>query len=146
MPATPSNAEARASRRDFLSWSLKGLLGASALTALGGLVRFLNFETEPPPQKVFDLGPATDYPEGTRTAIAGAQAVLLRDANGYRALSLICPHLGCEVEMQTDGFACPCHGSKFNVRGDRTAGPTPRGLDGLRLELTAEGHLILHKD
>lgn len=41
-----------------------------------------------------------------------------------------CPHLGCRVPWceETQRFECPCHGSKFNIAGERLEGPTPRGL------------------
>ena len=47
-----------------------------------------------------------------------------------RALSNVCPHLGCPVAW-TPGdhkFHCPCHGSVFNEAGDHIAGPAPRGM------------------
>jgi Rieske Fe-S protein len=33
------------------------------------------------------------------------------------------------VPAQPSGFGCPCHGSQFDVEGNRTAGPAPRALD-----------------
>jgi Rieske Fe-S protein len=33
------------------------------------------------------------------------------------------------VPTQPAGFGCPCHGSQFDVEGNRTAGPAPRALD-----------------
>ena len=47
--------------------------------------------------------------------------------------SPICPHLGCQFQWSGDQnrFACPCHGSQFNLDGEHLAGPAPRGLDPL---------------
>jgi cytochrome b6-f complex iron-sulfur subunit len=134
------------SRRSVLTWALKGLLGASGLLAFGGLLRFFDYQTEPPRQTAFDAGPVADLPQGSRTVIAEAQAVLLHDAGGFRALSLVCPHLGCQVEPRADDFTCPCHGSRFNLRGERLHGPAPRGLRALRLEIDGAGHAIVHTD
>jgi Rieske Fe-S protein len=40
-------------------------------------------------------------------------------------IGLICPHLGCVVEMDDSGFTCPCHGSKFNADGSLKKAPPP---------------------
>jgi isorenieratene synthase len=45
---------------------------------------------------------------------------------GYRALSGRCTHMGCPVGLDaaTGGFACPCHGAKYDADGRPTEGPT----------------------
>jgi isorenieratene synthase len=47
-------------------------------------------------------------------------------ARGYRAVSGRCTHMGCPVgfDPATGGFACPCHGAKYDNNGTPTAGPT----------------------
>jgi Rieske Fe-S protein len=40
------------------------------------------------------------------------------------------------------GYGCPCHGSQFDVEGNRTAGPAVRALDRYGFEID-NGHLIL---
>jgi quinol---cytochrome c reductase iron-sulfur subunit, bacillus type len=40
------------------------------------------------------------------------------------------------------GYGCPCHGSQFDVEGNRTAGPAVRALDRYAFEID-NGHLIL---
>ena len=155
MSATPSNADAdasrqgaklRPSRRDFLALSTKGLLTLSGLLALGGLWRFLSYRADPSPPTEFDLGPSEKYPPGSPTLLPEARAVLLHTSSGFVALSTTCPHLGCQVEPAVDGFACPCHGSRFDRMGGLQRGPADRPLRPLRVEETAEGHLILHTD
>jgi Rieske Fe-S protein len=52
---------------------------------------------------------------------------------GFVIFSSICPHLGFRFNWD-DGakrFICPCHGSQFDIVGEKTAGPAPRGLDPL---------------
>lgn len=41
-----------------------------------------------------------------------------------------CTHLGCEVSWNSGAgqFQCPCHGGKYDGRGNRIAGPPPRPL------------------
>jgi isorenieratene synthase len=45
---------------------------------------------------------------------------------GFRALSGRCTHMGCPVGLDaaTGGFACPCHGAKYDAEGRPTEGPT----------------------
>lgn len=47
------------------------------------------------------------------------------------ALYQTCVHLGCRVPWcsPSQGFECPCHGTKYNSVGEYIAGPAPRNLD-----------------
>ena len=60
-----------------------------------------------------------------------------------RALSVICPHLGCGIELSPDAhqFACPCHDSSFDLTGKRVGGPSPRPMDELEAEVGAGGEV-----
>ena len=63
---------------------------------------------------------------------------------GLSALFQRCVHLGCRVPWceTSQGFECPCHGSKYNYAGEYEAGPAPRNLD--RFEVTEEnGRMIV---
>lgn len=53
------------------------------------------------------------------------------EAAGMMALFQRCVHLGCRVPWcaPSQGFECPCHGSKYNAIGEYFAGPAPRNLD-----------------
>ncbi len=132
------------SRRDFLKLARDGFLYLSGALALGGLLRFLDFQPDPIPQTEFDLGPAAGYLLNSRTLLADVPAILLHTEGGFSALSMVCTHLGCTVEQKTDGFACPCHGSRFNMDGIVTHGPAEKALRSLRVDDTAESHLILY--
>jgi cytochrome b6-f complex iron-sulfur subunit len=132
------------SRRDFLKLTRNGFLYLSGALALGGLLRFLNFQTGTAPQTEFDLGPAADYPLNSHTLLADVPAALLHTEKGFSALSLICTHLGCTVEQKADGFSCPCHGSRFSMEGNVTRGPAAESLPSLRVEAKGDGHLILY--
>ena len=133
-------------RRDFLKLTTTALLTASGLLGLGGLFRFLDYQTEPPPKTEFDIGPASKYPLDSRTLLPGVPAVLIHNAAGFSALSLVCTHLGCTIEQNADGFACPCHGSRYNADGLVQRGPALKSLHPLRIEITKEETLILHTD
>lgn len=133
-------------RRDFLKLTTTALLTASGLLGLGGLLRFLDYRTEPPLKTEFDLGAATKYPLDSRTLLPDVPAVLIHAESGFSALSLVCTHLGCTVEQNADGFACPCHGSGFDSSGNVTHGPAAQRLRSLRVEDNPQGKLILHTD
>ena len=133
-------------RRDFLKLATSTLLGASGILGLGAIFRFLDFQAGPKPITEFDLGPASTYPVGSRTPLVVVPALLTRNASGFSAISLICTHLGCTVEVSGNGFACPCHGSHFDEQGRVLRGPALKPLPSLRLEINANGHLILHTD
>jgi cytochrome b6-f complex iron-sulfur subunit len=66
-------------------------------------------------------------------------------AQGIMPLYQRCVHLGCRVPFcaQSQWFECPCHGSKYNTAGEYKLGPAPRGLDRFRVEVTAEGDVLV---
>jgi cytochrome b6-f complex iron-sulfur subunit len=133
-------------RRDFLKLTTTALLTASGLLGLGALFRFLDYQTEPPPKTEFDLGPASQYSPDSRTLLPDVPAVLIHNQAGFSALSLVCTHLGCTVDQNADGFACPCHGSRYNADGLVQRGPAAKPLRHLHVELKADNTLVLHMD
>jgi cytochrome b6-f complex iron-sulfur subunit len=57
-----------------------------------------------------------------------------------------CVHLGCRVPSceSSQGFECPCHGSKYNFHGEYQDGPAPRNMDRFVLEIDdATGDLVI---
>jgi cytochrome b6-f complex iron-sulfur subunit len=133
------------SRRDFLKSSALGLLGLSGMLGVGGLIRFLSFEPDPPPPQQFDVGLSGNYPVGSHTVLQAIPAILIHADDGFHALSLTCPHLGCTVEAKPDEFICPCHGSRYDKNGKLLEGPATKGLSPLRVEVTQNGKLIIYK-
>jgi cytochrome b6-f complex iron-sulfur subunit len=131
------------SRRDVLKLARDGFLYLSGALALSGLLRFLDHDSNPAPQTEFDLGSVSQYPLNSRTLLSDPPAVLLHTESGFSALSLVCTHLGCTVEKDADGFACPCHGSRFDKNGNVTQGPAAKQLRSLCVEITDEGNLTL---
>jgi cytochrome b6-f complex iron-sulfur subunit len=132
------------SRGSFVTLLVKGSLAGSALLGLGMLGRFISYQSEQSPPSQYDLGLAADYPVGSRTLVPTAQAIIIHNSLGFIAISLVCPHLGCIVNVTSDGFACPCHGSHFLTDGSLRNGPASRPLTALRVETNADGHLILY--
>ena len=66
------------------------------------------------------------------------------DAVGLMALFQRCVHLGCRVPWcgPSQGFECPCHGSKYNSIGEYFAGPAPRNLDRFAVEIRNDRFII----
>ena len=62
--------------------------------------------------------------------------------------SPLCTHLGCGYRWaaQENKFACPCHGSEFNVDGKVLAGPAPRPLDRLPSKVENGRLLVIFKE
>jgi hypothetical protein len=66
-----------------------------------------------------------------------------------RALSQVCPHLGCRPNPCAEDFwfHCPCHQSRYDRLGIKPAGerfgPAPRSMDRLSIEVDADGVLTI---
>jgi Rieske Fe-S protein len=69
---------------------------------------------------------------GPQGAILGKPTIKKRTANGPVEFVPVIPA----------GYGCPCHGSQFDVEGNRTAGPAVRALDRYGFEID-NGRLIL---
>ncbi len=134
------------SGRDFFKTITTALLTISGALGIAALFRFLDHETEPPVQTAFDIGLASNYPIGSRSIIPDVPAILIHTPSGFSALSLVCTHLGCTVERKNYGFECPCHGSEYDANGNVLRGPAQKPLRALRVEITADQHVILHTD
>jgi cytochrome b6-f complex iron-sulfur subunit len=72
-------------------------------------------------------------------------AVLIRSNGSFSAYSLICTHLGCTVQVKSDFFACPCHGSQYALDGKVTRRPAGSPLQALQVEVNSDGNLIVYK-
>lgn len=81
--------------------------------------------------------PLTRYPElaqrdgALRFQVAGREDpvdVLVVGDGEFAALSPICTHLGCTVEVQGTFLVCPCHGSTYERSGRVIRGPAERPL------------------
>ncbi|MFC1829976.1 ubiquinol-cytochrome c reductase iron-sulfur subunit [Thermodesulfobacteriota bacterium] len=126
----------KASRRSFLN-ALWIALGIVALIEFIGLViAFLL------PRKkrvkagefgnIIEAGPVETFALDSVTAFVRGRFYLARlEDGGFLALSRKCTHLGCTVPWMSEEkkFACPCHSSAFDIRGEVVSSPAPRALD-----------------
>lgn len=134
-------------RRDFLGiaalWTSVAALG----TALAGVLRLPKPAVLPGPLRVFKLGDPAQFAVGTTTRVDTGNFFLFRDDQGFHAISSVCTHLGCIVAHQdSEGFACPCHGSRFNEEGNVVGGPAPAGLPWLEIALAPDGQLQVNAE
>lgn len=79
--------------------------------------------------------------EATPFVVAGGEP----GGIGLMALWQRCVHLGCRVPAcgSSQGFECPCHGSKYNGHGEYNSGPAPRNLDRFGVSVDEAGDFII---
>jgi cytochrome b6-f complex iron-sulfur subunit len=159
-------------RRRFLL--IMGWLGASVAT-LFGTAKVLQFlfpgatGEEPLAFKV-NVDPAS-ITIGNPLQITAKRVSIVRDEGGFYAVYLICTHLGCTPnyttsvtqgtgvsddvaksygerkasEQQTNGWACPCHGSRYFIDSTNFYGPAPRPMDWVAVEYAPDGSLVVDR-
>ena len=90
----------------------------------------------------FVVGKVEDFQDGSVTSVRDGKFFLVRQGNEFRALYQVCTHLGCLLRPTQDGFACPCHGSKFDQDGKLIASPAPRDMDEFVMEIV-DGNVVV---
>lgn len=81
--------------------------------------------------------------------LRGKDLILLRSGEReIKAMSTVCPHLGCTVHWQKDKkqFFCPCHAGVFDPNGKVVSGPPPRDLDSYTIDIEGDNVYIFSKD
>ena len=121
-------------RRSFLKLAWLGIGIAALSEASWIVVSFLKPRRKEPKNagSLVVAGPSDVFAPGTVTAFPAGKFYLVRLADGgFLALHRQCTHLGCSVpwDEAAGRFACPCHASAFDLRGDVLAPPAPRPLD-----------------
>jgi Rieske Fe-S protein len=130
-------------RRNVLSrlamWvSLAASYGTAAL--LG--VRYLYPRRKPVVMRSIFVARLDDLADGESRVVKdlyGNPVSVVRDGKTLRALSTVCPHLGCRTRWEgaEQRFFCPCHNAAFDKEGQVLSGPPPRPLDRYDLEIVA---------
>jgi Rieske Fe-S protein len=122
------------SRRDFIG-ELAG--GLATLTLAAPLIAS-NGPGEPrPPKSALAELKIEDHPELkqvggyviVKKTAAGDVLVIRSSASEYSALSVVCPHLQCNVKVKSANLIqCPCHQSGYRADGTYISGPAKTGL------------------
>jgi cytochrome b6-f complex iron-sulfur subunit len=141
----PEEQEELMTRRRVLSWlSSFGLLGSAVITVFSNLIFIKPRATYGKPQRL-SIGKPEVYPAGTKIALDEHRICIVREANRVAAISTTCTHLGCIVAPSETGFACPCHGSRFDQDGNVVGGPAPKQLAWYKVVLAPNGELEVDK-
>jgi len=123
-------------RRQFV----KGL----ALLAIcgGALWRFLVPQRGQKDKVLLEVDPNTIPPRGALVYNQSRVVVIRREEDVY-ALSLVCTHLGCTVNVTEEKLVCPCHGSIFDRDGNVIKGPSRQPLERLKTEQRGDTLVVL---
>ena len=149
---TPRHVPDAVSRRGFLSVLGVGWVACTSavagLAAVGVRILFPNVLYEP--AQSFTAGFPEEFAVGRvdeRFKVSHG-VWIVREAEGFYALSTVCTHLGCTpIWMASeDKFKCPCHGSGFERDGINIEGPAPRPLERYRITLAEDGQLVIDKN
>ena len=133
-------------RRSLVAWlSSVGLFGSAVLAALSDVIFFKPRVTYGQPA-VFQIGKPEDYPPGVRIAREAERICIVREGNKMAAISTTCTHLGCSVSISDTGFACPCHGSRYDQDGAVTGGPAPKALPWFKVSVAPNGEVEVDKN
>jgi cytochrome b6-f complex iron-sulfur subunit len=124
------------SRRSFLNKIWIGLGIVAFLELAGMIVMYLrpvkSRAKSSESSTIIEAGPVASFPPDSVTAFVRGKFYLCRlEDGGFLAISRKCTHLGCTVPWldKEKRFACPCHGSSFDITGAVTSPPAPRALD-----------------
>lgn len=136
------------SRRNFLTVAGWGLFFATVGAYLSQILGYKGFFYpkvlfEPSPK--FAVGEPKSFLENSVTTLKSRKIFVVRDGNSFKAISVVCQHLGCAVEFSKEKniFECPCHGSKYYRNGVNFAGPAPRPLSHFEVVLSDSGKLVV---
>jgi len=133
-------------RRDFLGLAAVWSAAAAVIVALIGALRLPMPSVFPESNSRVKLGPFEQFLASSVTAVPEHRLWIYSRPEGLYAISAVCTHLGCIVSAQEEGgFFCPCHGSRFDAEGKVVAGPAPRPLMYLDLNLSPDGQLVVDK-
>ena len=132
--ASPDPAGPGVERRSLLRLAWLGLGVAALAEGVWIVASFLRPRRREPASAghLVVAGPADGFAPGSVTAFPAGRFYLVRLADGgFLALHRQCTHLGCSVpwDEAAGRFACPCHASAFDLRGEVLAPPAPRPLD-----------------
>jgi cytochrome b6-f complex iron-sulfur subunit len=163
---------AEVSRRHFLLFM--AAVAALAGTVMGGIktlgFMFPNATLEEPLAFSVDADPSS-ITVGNPLQITEKRVSIVRDDGGFYAVYLICTHLGCtpnyvtnvtsgtgvadEVAKQhgqrqpaqqiPNGWACPCHGSRYFIDSTNFYGPAPRPMDWVDISYSPAGQLVVDR-
>ncbi len=143
----PDDKDPKISRRSFLALLGVGacLLGAGTLVN-ASFLGFLYPNAMKVPPSVFSIGRPDEVLSRDGKIFLPKQKVFVETMSGkVRVQTAVCTHLGCTVNANETGFACPCHGSTYDKHGLNTGGPAPLPLVYFHVYKGASGDIMVDK-
>jgi cytochrome b6-f complex iron-sulfur subunit len=124
------------SRRRFFSWMGWGSSTAFLVSSAAAMVKFFYPKVTYEPDQQFRAGFPEDFPQGKMVFLPDWKVFVVREPEGFHAISAVCTHLGCTViwEEKLGIFYCRCHGGRFHRDGHNFA-----------LSLDDNGQLVVDK-
>ena len=129
-------------RRNFAWACIWSFLGVNCLMALRFFFPRILFE----PKTSFRIGYPSDFGFGVDTRFQQEHRIwVVRNTQGIFVIFAKCTHLGCTPDWvaSENKFKCPCHGSGYDTEGFNFEGPAPRPMDRAKVELDAEGQIVV---
>jgi Rieske Fe-S protein len=125
-------------RRSVLNWFLSTTVGAFVVSIVYPVSRYLippDMPESAAASVTLPFTPDAMKPNSGRIFKFGSRpGLLVRTESGeFRAFSAICTHLNCTVQYREDlaHIWCACHNGHYDLNGRNIAGPPPRPLDPL---------------
>jgi cytochrome b6-f complex iron-sulfur subunit len=98
------------------------------------------------PSSTFKIGFPGDYALGVDTKYQQQYRIWVdKTSDRLFVVYARCTHLGCTPDWKAseNKFKCPCHGSGYDSEAINFEGPAPRPMDRARVELDAEGQIVV---
>jgi Rieske Fe-S protein len=135
-------------RRAFLDGLIGGGLAALAALFIGPVVKFVFPPYKEPDEVKLPAadaealrpgGPARSFAWGNKPGL-----LMKREDGTLQAFVAVCTHLDCNVTYKPElrKFYCPCHQGWYNENGVNIAGPPPRPLRRLAIEMKGDAAII----
>jgi cytochrome b6-f complex iron-sulfur subunit len=134
-------------RKEFLMQLTRGGVALGASAAIASFLASCALPTEPAGSSLpvssgtmsgnnvtVDISPGSPLAQNGFAIVQYTNGTILvarTDDGVYHAMTSICTHQGCIINLYNSGskeFVCPCHGSRFNNTGAVTNGPASTAL------------------
>ena len=150
IPARPATATAAAEETPRVNKMRRRIVWAtvagSLITFFLMFVRFFLPRSILEPSPLFRIGVPADYALGVDTKWQQQYRIwVTRTSDRLFVIYAVCTHLGCTPDWKAseNKFKCPCHGSGYDSEGVNFEGPAPRPMDRAKVELDAEGQIVV---
>jgi cytochrome b6-f complex iron-sulfur subunit len=121
-------------------------VAGSLITFFLMFVRFFLPRSILEPSSTFRIGSPNDYAIGVDTKWQQQYRIwVTRTSDRLFVIYARCTHLGCTPDWKAseNKFKCPCHGSGYDSEGINFEGPAPRPMDRAKVEIDAEGQIMV---